>query len=110
MGIGPDGALAPPVLSARPESPTVVIELRYNYYAQKYAGGKAPLITSVPISYSKSIKRLAKSGNPLGSATSLISQLAGCDEAKMVRGRAIALSRIHKTISGEAFKFRLGDS
>ena len=107
MELGADGAYAPSVLSSKPGSTTLVIDLYYNDYAYLYAGRKAPSITSVSVSYSKSIRKLARSGNPLASATKIIADLAGCDEAHKVRGRAIALSRIRKTISGESFRFQL---
>jgi hypothetical protein len=110
MELGSDGALAPVLESSKTKATTLVVELNYNDYAYLYAGQKAPLITSVYVGYKKSIKRLAQGGNPVASATRLVSDLAGCDEAKKVRGRAIALSRIRKTISEETFKFRLGDA
>lgn len=104
-----DGVLAPPVLSSKSKVSTLVVELQYNDHAHLYAGQKSPIITSVYVGYSKSIKRLAQGGNPVRSATSLVSDLAGCDEAHKVRRRAIALSRIRKTISEETFRFRLGE-
>lgn len=110
MERGSDGALAPIVSSAKSKVTTLVVELHYNDRAYLYAGQKSPTITSVYVGYSKSIKRLAQGDNSLGSATRLVSELAGCDEARKVRGRAIALSRIHKTISEETFRFRLGDA
>jgi hypothetical protein len=59
------------------------------------------------ISYSKKINRIASSKNPMKAAKSIISEYAGCDEASIVRKRAIALSRIRLSISGEEFRFRL---
>lgn len=105
-----DGVLSPPVLSSQSKASTLVVELQYNDHAHLYAGRKSPIITSVYVGYSKSIKRLAQGGNPLRSAARLVSELAGCDEAHKVRRRAIALSRIRKTISEETFRFRLGES
>lgn len=105
-----DGAFAPRPSASASKSTTLVVDLYYNDHAYLYAGRKAPIATSVYVGYSKSVKRLAQGGNPVGSATRLVSDIAGCDEAKKFRGRAIALSRIRKTISEETFRFRLGDS
>jgi len=110
MERGLDGAFAPPPNLSESKVATLVVDLYYNDHAYLYAGRKSPIITSVYVGYSKSIKRLAQGGNPVGSATKIVSEIAGCDEAKKVRGRAIALSRIRKTISSEVFRFRLGDS
>lgn len=57
--------------------------------------------------FSKRLDRIASSKNPIKSAKSAISEYAGCYEAAMVRKRAIALSRIRLSISGEQFRFRL---
>lgn len=57
--------------------------------------------------FSKRIDRIASSKNPMKSAKSVVAEYAGCYEAAMVRKRAVALSRIRLSISGEEFRFRL---
>lgn len=57
--------------------------------------------------FSKRIDRIASSKNPMKAAKSAVAEYAGCREASMVRKRAVALSRIRLSISGEEFRFRL---
>lgn len=57
--------------------------------------------------YSKSFDRIVPSANPMGGAKRFISGYAGCDEASIVRHRAIALARMKLSISGLEFRFRL---
>lgn len=57
--------------------------------------------------FSKFLRRIDDSKNPIKKAKMFISKYAGCDEASIVRKRIIAISRIKKTISGEKFRFRL---
>jgi len=102
-----DGALAPTSLSQKPGGTTFVVELNYNDNARLYVSGKSPAATRIPVGYSKTYTRVSPGGSPLRAATEFVSKYAGCDEAHKVRRRAIALSRIHKTISGETFRFHL---
>lgn len=104
---GNDGALRPPVLMSKPGSTTFVVDLFYNERAYLYGGWKNPTFAGLNTDYSRSVRRLAPGGNPLAAAKRVVSEYAGCDEAHKVRGRAIALSRIRKTISGEVFRFPL---
>lgn len=57
--------------------------------------------------FSKRIERIASSKNPMKAAKAMVAEYAGCREAAMVRKRAVALSRIKLSISGEDFRFRL---
>lgn len=57
--------------------------------------------------FSKRIDRIASSKNPMKAAKAMVAEYAGCREAAMVRKRAVALSRIRLSISGEDFRFRL---
>lgn len=57
--------------------------------------------------FSKRIDRIASSKNPMKAAKAAVAEYAGCYEAAMVRKRAVALSRIRLSISGEEFRFRL---
>jgi len=102
------GALAPRVgPSIKPGGTTFVVELNYRDSAYFYRQGRRPFAADIAIQYSREFKRLASGGNPLKDAVSFIAPFSGCDEAKKVRGRAIALSRIRKSISGETFRFPL---
>lgn len=71
----------------------------------------ASLSTSTPpkisANYSKTLKRMASSKNPMKRAKRVVSEYAGCDEASIVRKRAIALASRRISISGEEFRFRL---
>lgn len=108
MDRDPDGAFIPPPPSQRSGGNTFVVELNYTERAYLYGGEKNPIVTDFPVGYKKTFNRLAQGGNPLADATNFIAQFAGCSEARKVRGRAIALSRIHATISGDVFRFPLG--
>lgn len=107
MAPGPDGVLAPPAQAAKPGASTFVMNLYYNGYAYLWGGTKGPAISGVPVRYSKTIRRLADPSNPVADAKELVVEYAGCDEGAKFRGRAIALSRMHRTISGEEFRFPL---
>lgn len=107
LGPGPDGAIYPRPPDRTTGITTFFVELNYSDRAYLYGGIRNSYIAEIPVGYKKAINRLAPGGNPLSSATNFIAQFAGCSEAKKVRGRAIALSRIHGTISGETFRFPL---
>lgn len=110
MDTGEDGAFVPRPPSQRAGANTFVVELNYTKRAYLYGGDKKPVVTDTPVGYRKTFRRLAPGGNPLKAAKEFISEFAGCPEARKVRGRAIALSRMHGTISGEVFRFPLGDA
>lgn len=57
--------------------------------------------------FSKKFHRIAPSKNTIARAKRFISDFAGCDEARIVRLRALAMSRIRLSISEEEFRFRL---
>lgn len=104
------GALAPSSIStASHNGASFSVDLYYNESSFFVASGVGKPIKAQTISYSKSFKRLASGGNPLADAKRFVAQIAGCDEAKKLRGRVIALSRIKKTIYGQDFRFRLGE-
>lgn len=103
------GALAPSSIStAAHKGSSFSVDLYYNESSFFVASGVGKPIEVQPISYSRSFKRLASGGNPLADAKRFVAQIAGCDEAKKLRGRVIALSRIKKTVYGQDFRFRLG--
>jgi hypothetical protein len=69
------------------------VSLNGNLYAKAY--------------FSKTINRIASVKNPIKSAKMFVSEYAGCNEASMVRNRAVAMARIKLSISQEEFRFRL---
>lgn len=103
-----NGALQPHAgTTIKPGGTTFLVDLHYHDRAYSYGSGKGFYATEIGVSYSRSYKRLASGGNTLKDAKEFISRFAGCEEAHKVRGRAIALARIRKSISGEAFRFPL---
>lgn len=84
--------------------PSFVVDLHYSATAHTISNHKV-YASGLTTSYSKNFRRLASGGNLVGDAVNFVSQFSGCDEAKKLRGRIIALSRLKKTISGEVFKF-----
>lgn len=99
------GAIEPPPHAGRPAGPTFAVDLYYAGSVHHYVSGRAPAATGMTAPYSRSFKRLASGANPLKDAVDFISQFSGCAEARKVRGRAIALARIRKSLSGEVFRF-----
>lgn len=102
-----DGTLAPRVPMPKVGKTMLQLQLHYSQKARLYGGEKAPILTDLTVSYDRSVSRLSSRSNPIASAKSLVSHYAGCYEAAKFRGRALALARIHKTISGEVFRFPL---
>lgn len=99
------GALAPNSrYSPKPGGTTFVVNLSYTDRAYHYGNG-GPVATDIRAAYSRQFKRLASGGNPLKEAKNFVAQFAGCEEAQKLRGRVIAISRVHKTIYGETFRF-----
>lgn len=81
-----------------------VVDLNYTSQRNIYSGGSAiPL--GLTVEYAKRFTRIASDRNPVTDAKRFISQFAGCDEAKKLRRRMIAISRIRKSISNETFRF-----
>lgn len=81
-----------------------VVDLHYVSQTNIYSGGSAiPL--GLTVEYAKRFTRIASERNPVTDAKRFISQFSGCDEAKKLRRRMIAISRIHKSISNETFRF-----
>lgn len=102
-----DGALAPP-LAPRSNYPGVSFVVELNYSAPVHAmSGGLQNVANMNVSYAKRYRRLASEGNPLKDAKNFVANFAGCDEAHKLRKRAIALSRIKRSISGEVFRFPL---
>jgi hypothetical protein len=102
------GALRPALGSEiKPGGTTFLVDLHYEDRAFSYGSGKGFYATELRVSYSRSYKRLASGGNTLKDAKEFVSRFAGCEEAHKLRKRAIALSRIRNSISGESFRFPL---
>lgn len=103
-----NGALQPKAgTGVRAGGTTFLVDLHYHDRAYSYGTGKGFYATDIGVSYSRSYKRLAAGGNTLKDAKEFVSRFAGCEEAHKLRGRAIALSRIRSSISGEVFRFPL---
>jgi hypothetical protein len=101
-----DGGTAPipPRLVSKAGLVNFVVELNYTSQRNIYSGGAAvPL--GLTVEYAKKFTRIASDRNPVTDAKRFISQFSGCDEAKKLRRRMIAISRIHKSISDETFRF-----
>lgn len=85
-----------------------VVDLNYTSQRNIYSGGSAvPL--GLTVEYAKRFTRIASDRNPVTDAKRFISQFSGCDEATKLRRRMIAISRIHKSISNETFRFGVVD-
>jgi len=93
-------------VSGKPsKNDTFVVNLTYRE-SKYYSDG-----TVNPVSFAefkKSHTRISPEKGLISSVKSFVSQFSGCDEAYKLRKRMIAISRIHKTISGEEFRFPIG--
>jgi hypothetical protein len=98
-----EGVLSP-TFSPKADAKAFVVDIHYLDYKYVFSGQK-PLPTIIPINYDKSFTRIASDKNTVGQVKSFISQFAGCAEAQKVRRRAIALSKIRKSISNYTFRF-----
>lgn len=105
---GEEEALLPRPPIVKTGGCTLDMEINCTDRAYLWGGDKMPYITDVVVEHKKTIRRLSTTANPIASAKRLIAEYAGYQEAAKFRGRAIALSRIHSTISGEVFRFALG--
>jgi hypothetical protein len=86
------------------ELKTFTVDLAYRDYKYVYRQGKRAA-TNLSIEYDKQIRRITAEKNSISQVKSFIAQYAGCDEAHKFRKRAIALSKIHNSISDEVFRF-----
>ena len=93
-----------PTFSPKADAKTFVVDIHYLDYKYIYSGQKI-LPTVLPVNYDKRYARVASDKNTVGQVKSFIAQFAGCTEAQKVRRRAIALSKIHKSISDYTFIF-----
>jgi|688.fasta_scaffold715721_1 hypothetical protein len=98
-----EGVLSP-TFSPKAEAKAFVVDIHYLDYKYIYSGQKI-LPTVLPVNYDKRYARVASDKNTVGQVKSFIAQFAGCTEAQKVRRRAIALSKIHKSISDYTFIF-----
>jgi hypothetical protein len=107
-GLARIGALGPSASSSpNPGGSTFVVELNYSESSYAFRSGRRPFAANLTIQYSRQFRRISSGGNVVKDAVSFVSNFSGCSEAKKVRGRAIALSRIRASISGETFRFPL---
>jgi hypothetical protein len=98
-----EGVLSP-TFSPKADAKTFVVDIHYLDYKYIYSGQKI-LPTVLPANYDKRYIRVASDKNTVGQVKAFISQFAGCAEAQKVRRRAIAISKIHKSISDYTFRF-----
>jgi hypothetical protein len=98
-----EGVLSP-TFSPKADGKTFVVDIHYLDYKYIYSGQR-PLPTVIPINYDKRYIRVDSDKNTVGQVKSFISQFAGCAEAQKVRRRAIALSKMRKSISDYTFRF-----
>lgn len=87
------------------ELKTFTVDLKYSDYKYVYRQGRRPAATNLSIEYDKQLRRITADKNSIAEAKSFIARYAGCDEAHKFRKRAIALSKIHNSISNEVFRF-----
>jgi hypothetical protein len=85
------------------------LNLFYRDYKYFYRQGSAPIATNLQVEYQKKTTRITSTKNPISDVKSFVSQYAGCDAAHKLRKRAIALARIHSSISDEVFRFGIND-
>jgi hypothetical protein len=99
-----EAAPLPPRIVQKPGLVNFVVELHYKSYRNIYSGGAAvPL--GLTVEYAKKFTRVASDRNPVSDIKKFVSNFASCDEASKLRKRIIAISRIHKSISNETFRF-----
>lgn len=84
------------------------INIFYRDYKYVYRNFSS-LATNFQVEYQKKITRITASKNPLKDVKSHVAEYSDCYEAQKIRKRAIALSRIRATISGEVFRFGVRD-
>ena len=60
--------------------------------------------TNLSIEYKKQLRRVSGK-NTINDVASSVAPYSGCEEARKLRKRLIALERIHNSISGESFRF-----
>lgn len=98
----------PPKFVPSGDMKTFVVNLHYTKSSNIFSGGGV-LPSGLFVSYEKQFKRITSDKNPVRDVKFFVSQFSGCAEASKLRRRAIALSRIHNTISNETFRFGVQD-
>lgn len=99
----------PKVFRSSNELQSINLNVYYRDYKYVYHSGFRPLATNVQIEFEKKISRIAPSKNALSEVTTRVAEYAGCYEAKKIRKKIIALSRIHNSVSTESFRFGVED-
>lgn len=99
------GALAPVRTPSSSNLNTFVIDLFYSDYKYVYKQGGRPYSTALTVEYDKKIKRVSSSKDILNEAANLVSTYSSCNEAKKLKKRMVALSRLKNSISDEVFRF-----
>jgi hypothetical protein len=86
---------------------TFVVNLKYGDVQNIYLDGTVRP-TSVSVDYRRSYSRISPDKGAIAAVKSFVTQFSGCEEAHKLRKRMIAIGRIHKTVSGEEFRFPIG--
>lgn len=97
--------ITPKIVVNNSES-TFVVDLYYRDYKRNFKEGVLQQTNSV-VEFKKTIRRIAPTNRSISELKKTVAEYAGPIEAGKLRRRSIALGKIHKTISGEIFKFPL---
>ena len=100
-----ESEISPKLITNNSES-TFLINLYYRDYKRTYQEEVLQSTNSV-VEFKKTFRRVASTKNAIADLKKIVANYAGNIEAGKIRRRSIALGKIHKTISGEVFKFPL---
>lgn len=99
----------PKVLKSSSDLKSFDMNIFYRDYKYVYHKNFSSLATNFQTEYQKKITRISSSKNPLKDVKSYVAEYSDCYEAQKIRKKAIALSRMRTTISGEVFRFGVRD-
>lgn len=92
-----------PILTTNKNNKSVSVDL---FYKEKVHSFNGKLISNNRyVEYSKKANKIISTKNIVKELKNVVSQYADCNEAKRIRGVALALQKIKPTISNENFKF-----
>lgn len=98
----------PKILKSSSDLKSFDMNIFYRDYKYVYHGFSS-LATNFQVEYQKKITRISSAKNPLKDVKSYVAEYSDCYEAQKIRKKAIALSRMKTTISGEVFRFGVRD-
>lgn len=99
------GAIVPTQKPASSDLKTFVVDLFYSDYKYIYREGERALPTALPVEYDKTIRRISSAKNVLNEVANVVATYSDCDEARKLRKRMIAISKLRNSISNEKFRF-----